>query len=226
MGMKLFTCALLCAAMLCFPAAKARENRAYASDDPAIRTVCLTFDDGPTDSTTPKVLDVLERENVPATFFVIGRQIGRRKDILRRIYGAGHASGVHTYSHEYKKIYSSPQKLLEDIALCRTAIRKVLPDWDSMLYRFPGGQAGLSEKLVSAVREKGYRICGWNASVEDAVSPFAKADDLFDNALRSAAGKDRVVLLLHDGVGYAETVRCLPRLIAHFRENGYLFQTL
>lgn len=219
---------ILAAALLFSPplsAASSRINEPHPSDT-EIKTICLTFDDGPTDSTTPKILDILRKEDIPATFFVIGRQISRRKEILQRTFDDGHAIGIHTYSHEYKQIYASSSALLGDIRRCQKSIREILPEWNSDLYRFPGGEAGLSESLVSAVKNAGYRICNWNASVEDAVSPNASAEDLYNNAVRSAGEKNHVILLLHDGVGYRETVRALPKIIDYFRGKGYTFQHL
>ena len=221
--------ALILAAALLFspplPAASSCINEPHPSDT-EIKTICLTFDDGPTDSTTPKILDILRKENIPATFFVIGRQISSRKEILQRTFDDGHAIGIHTYSHEYKQIYASTSALLGDIRRCQKSIREVLPEWNSDLYRFPGGEAGLSDTLISAVKNAGFRICSWNASIEDAVSPNASAEDLYNNAVRSAGEKNHVVLLLHDGVGYRETVRALPKIIEYFRSKGYTFQSL
>lgn len=225
---KFINALILAAALLFSPplsAASSRINEPHPSDT-EIKTICLTFDDGPTDSTTPKILDILRKEDIPATFFVIGRQISRRKEILQRTFDDGHAIGIHTYSHEYKQIYASSSALLGDIRRCQKSIREILPEWNSDLYRFPGGEAGLSESLVSAVKNAGYRICNWNASVEDAVSPNASAEDLYNNAVRSAGEKNHVILLLHDGVGYRETVRALPKIIDYFRGKGYTFQHL
>ena len=186
----------------------------------------LTFDDGPTDSTTPKILDILKTENVKATFFVVGRQIAGREEILRREAAEGHAVGIHTYSHEYKKIYASEEALLRDIERCRRAIRTVLPDFDAKLYRFPGGSFGVRKSLVAAVENAGYRFFDWNASADDAVAPNAPASVLYQNILASAGSKNEVILLMHDGVGYKETIKCLPAVIGYFREGGYRFCTL
>ncbi len=226
---RIFGTLILAAALMLSPplsAASSCMNNDPNPTDAEIKTICLTFDDGPTDSTTPKILDILQKEKIHATFFVIGRQISRRKEILQRIFDEGHSIGIHTYSHEYKQIYASSAALLGDIRRCQKSIREVLPEWSSDLYRFPGGEAGLSDALIAAVKKAGYKICGWNASIEDAVSPNATAEDLYNNAVRSAGEKNHVVLLLHDGVGYRETVRALPKIINYFRCKDYKFQTL
>lgn len=220
--MRAFFCTL-CAFVLAFAPAFFPQTPCGAQEQ---KVIYLTFDDGPTDSTTPKILDILKENDVKATFFVIGRQIGTRQEILRRTLAEGHTVGVHSYSHEYAKIYSSPNALLADIQKCRSAILAAAPAWTGDLYRFPGGEGGLPQELGKAVRAAGYRVYGWNASVEDAVSPGADAETLFENALRTAGERDRIILLLHDGVGYRETVKCLPRLIGYYKKKGFSFETL
>ncbi len=186
--------------------------------------IYLTFDDGPTDSTTPKVLDVLKKENVRATFFVVGRQIKGREKILKRTAEEGHSIGIHTYSHRYDEIYADKAALLKDIEKCRGAIKKVLPDYNKNLYRFPGGSF-LCPSLREAVTRAGYRYYDWNASAGDAEGRYT-AKQLFENAIRTSEGKTPVVLLMHDGVGYKNTVRALPEIIRRFKNEGYVFKTL
>ena len=205
----------------------AEEISADPPDDGGTeKRIWLTFDDGPTDSTTPKILDILENENVKATFFVVGRQIAGREKILLREAGEGHAIGIHTYTHEYNKIYASADALRKDIDLCSKAIRSVLPDFNTDLYRFPGGSYNVKKELVDAVEKAGYRHYDWNCSAEDAVSPNTPASVLYQNVLDSAGSKNEVILLMHDGVGYKETIKCLPSVIKHFREKGFAFCTL
>ena len=190
------------------------------------KTIYLTFDDGPTDSTTPHVLNILREKQVRATFFLIGRQICGREDIVRREADEGHAIGIHSQTHSYRDIYASADALLGDIEACRRSICKVLPAYHGTLYRFPGGPQSVSADIRAAVRKAGYTPCGWNASVGDADGLRHTAQDLLQNAIDSAAGKERIILLLHDGVGYRETVRCLPELIDEFRAQGYTFLPL
>ena len=186
--------------------------------------IYLTFDDGPTDSTTPKILDVLKKENVRATFFVVGRQIKGREKILKRTAEEGHSIGIHTYSHLYDEIYADKAALLKDIEKCRGAIKKVLPDYNKNLYRFPGGSF-LCPSLREAVTRAGYRYYDWNASAGDAEGRYT-AKQLFENAIRTSEGKTPVILLMHDGVGYKNTVRALPEIIRRFKNEGYVFKTL
>lgn len=219
------TLSFLLAALLCIcPPACGTRPAAAAVTDAGERVIYLTFDDGPTDSTTPKALDILREFGVKATFFVIGRQIRGREEILRRTAAEGHAIGIHTYTHDYAAIYRSREALLEDIGRCRDAIRAALPGYDRNIYRFPGGSF-LCPELRDAVRKAGYRYYDWNASAGDAEGNYS-AEQLFENAVRSAQNKDPVLLLLHDGVGYRQTLRALPKIIAYFQNEGYRFKTL
>lgn len=219
------TLSFLLAALLCIcPPACGTRPAAAAVTDAGERVIYLTFDDGPTDSTTPKALDILREFGVKATFFVIGRQIRGREEILRRTAAEGHAIGIHTYTHDYAAIYRSREALLEDIGRCRDAIRAALPGYDRNIYRFPGGSF-LCPELRDAVRKAGYRYYDWNASAGDAEGNYS-AEQLFENAVRSAQNKDPVLLLLHDGVGYRQTLRALPKIIGYFQNEGYRFKTL
>lgn len=189
---------------------------------PAPKTVYLTFDDGPSNKVTPKILDVLKEENVKATFFIIGRQAQNRMDILQRAHNEGHTLGVHSYSHEYNKIYSSAKSLLKDIADCNEIIKSVTGSY-SDIYRFPGGSYGLSNALISAVTAHGLRYVDWNASVRDAEFYDPTPQQLFTAAVDTAANSERVVLLAHDSTTKSATVEALPEIIRHFKAKGYLF---
>ncbi len=188
------------------------------------KTVYLTFDDGPSDRITPKILDVLDSENVKATFFIVGRQAERRGYLIRREAESGHTVAVHSYTHEYKDIYSSPRALLADIDRCNDVIEKYTGR-RAAVYRFPGGSYGLSAKLVAAVRAHGMKYVDWNASLCDAEPGMSGAEKLFKNAVSSSAGKDNIVLLSHDSTSKTSTPEATRRIIQYYKQNGYSFGT-
>jgi peptidoglycan/xylan/chitin deacetylase (PgdA/CDA1 family) len=189
------------------------------------RTICLTFDDGPTDSTTPFLLDVLKEEGVNATFFLVGRQIKGREEIVKRTLAEGHALGIHSFTHEYSKIYASPAALLADIEACRNAVFEVT-GYSPTLYRFPGGSFTVPVALQNCVKKLGYRCVDWNASSRDAELLHASAEELYENAVSSAADRREIILLCHDFAHREETVKALPMIIRYYRERGYIFKTL
>lgn len=135
------------------------------------KAVYLTFDDGPTDSTTPKVLSVLKEKGVRATFFVVGRQISTRKEILKSIAENGNAIGIHTQTHDYRSIFASAEALEKDILECKKSIAEVLPDYEVKTYRFPGGSSTLSDALKKVPEKCGLRFFDWNA---ETAMPFSE----------------------------------------------------
>lgn len=186
----------------------------------AEKQIFLTFDDGPSTAVTGRILDILARENIKATFFVVGERIAGREEILRRTVREGHTLGVHSETHVYSEIYSSPEALVKDADACAERIRTVT-GITPRVYRFPGG--GKHENAALLLRQKGYRIVGWNAVCGDEELKNADADGLFAAAVQTAKGKSPVVLLLHDSAPHAATAEALPRIIAHFRAEGYTF---
>lgn len=186
------------------------------------KAVYLTFDDGPSNRVTPKVLDVLKEKNVPATFFIIGRQAETRGELLRRICSEGHTIALHSYTHEYKQVYASKQALLRDVERCREVIERetgVSPK----LYRFPGGSSTISKDLKDAIREQGYTYVDWNASMRDAELTCPTVQELVDAATEQIGVRNRIVLLCHDGTFARKTPQALSLVIDRYREAGYSF---
>lgn len=184
------------------------------------KQVFLTFDDGPSTVVTNRILDVLSREKVQATFFIVSDRAETRKETLLRIAQEGHTLGVHSKTHEYAKIYASNASLLADARACAAFIASVtgkMPD----VYRFPGGQGTRAQREL--LEREGFRVVSWNASCGDEEIAGASADMLVRKSAESAANKRRVVLLCHDSAPHRATAEALPRIIAHFRAQGYCF---
>ena len=184
------------------------------------KSVYLTFDDGPSNSVTPRILDTLKEENVKATFFVVSDRAHGREEILKRIVEEGHSVGVHSATHIYSEIYASNEALLKDIDKCAAFIKEttgVAPT----LYRFPGGSRNKARRAL--VEGHGYRIVDWNAVCGDEEIQHASADALVKTALDTAKGKSKVVLLLHDSASHKATAAALKKMIVSFREQGYTF---
>ncbi len=189
------------------------------------KSIYLTFDDGPSDSTTPLILDILKREDVTATFFIVGRQAKRRPELVNRIKEEGHALGIHSYSHDYAQIYANPAALLEDIEQCARTLEKIT-GVKTNLYRFPGGSFSLREELVNCVKEAGYHYVDWNASCRDAEILGADADALFQAAIDTPADRNKIILLMHDSARRKNTVEALEKIIRYYKNKGYTFKTL
>lgn len=186
------------------------------------KCVYLTFDDGPSDRVTPKILDVLKEENVKATFFIVGKMAERRKYLVEREFAEGHTVAVHSYSHVYNDIYSSPEKLLKDIDRCNELIYEITGRYTD-IYRFPGGSFWVKKELVEAVTKHGMRYVDWNASMRDAELVNPAPDDLVKAAINTPANRNHIVMLAHDTTDKSTTAQALKSVIRYYKKKGYVF---
>lgn len=186
------------------------------------KCVYLTFDDGPSDKITPKILDILKEEDVKATFFIVGKQAERRKYLIEREFNEGHTVGVHSYSHVYKDIYASADSLIADIDRCNALIEEITGS-PASVYRFPGGSFGLSQNLITAVTDHGMRYIDWNASMRDAELINPTPADLLKAAVDTPANRDHIVMLAHDATDKTVTAQALQEVIRHYKSLNYSF---
>ncbi len=196
--------------------------------DEGQKIVYLTFDDGPNERYTPQILSILEKEKIKATFFVIGTQVDTYPDALRDIYKKGHKIGIHSYSHKYSEIYSSPSALLKDIYKCKKSIQKVIPAFNEKIYRFPSGSDLVSQNLIDAVVSAGFTYYDWNCYSADAEIEKPTKSQLVNNVKKTFNGSNEIIVLLHDlrsKKKYA-CVEALEDIIIFFKEKGYQFKTL
>lgn len=118
---------------------KANIESIYSSET---KRAFLTFDDGPSDI-TPIILETLKKENIKASFFMLGTRVKQKPEITKQVYNEGHFIGNHGYSHQYSSIYASPEAVLNEYNLCNNSIKDALgeQEYNSHLFRFPGGLA-------------------------------------------------------------------------------------
>ena len=185
------------------------------------KRLALTYDDGPNDPHTGRLLDVLARHDVKATFFMVGGYVEKRPDIARRVAEAGHEIGNHTWSHPNLIWCSSAQVRNE---LERTA--KALTDTvgpHSKLFRTPFG--GRRPASLRVVRSLGLTPVMWSVSARDWELPTAEAIE--QQVWMHVRGGD--VILMHDGShrGFGwergNTVKATDALIARAKAEGYSF---
>ena len=188
----------------------------------------LTFDDGPSRDITPSVLQILDKYNIKATFFVVGVMAEQNKDLLIREKNNGHSIGNHTYSHNYKYIYASPGNLIADLDKNNSLMKGILGnDFNTKLIRFPGGSFGSRlQPFRNAVKAKGYYYVDWNALNGDAEAVSVPQDKLVTNLRQTSAGKQHIVVLMHDAPGKHTTIEALPQIIEYLKSQGYTFRTL
>lgn len=196
------------------------------------KTIYLTFDDGPGSKVTPKLLKVLKKYNVKATFFIVGNQAASNKKILKQIAADGHTLAIHTYTHDYKKIYKSADAYLKDFHKTEKLIKDVT-GVQPHYFRFPGGGNNhyMNKKIRNAVlkqlHKEGYKEMDWNASTGDAASSkYYGTATLVKNGRNSHWGKGPVVLLQHDTNAKYHTPEVTEKLIKHYKSKGCTFAGL
>lgn len=192
----------------------------------------LTFDDGPNNSITPQVLDILRRYNIKATFFQVGTLIEANPDICRRVFEEGHLVANHTYDHTYGKIYADDESFLTEFNKTAELIKEITGDSYFPLVRFPGGSHNtgtygeVKQKYKKLLADNGYYFCDWNALSGDAEGSYKTAEQLINRIKSTAEGKTQAVVLMHDAGNKKQTVEALPDIIEYFIKNGYSFSTL
>ena len=189
------------------------------------KIIYLTFDDGPSYKITNRILDILKKYNVKATFFVVGSQIKDREEILKRIYEDGHSIGLHTYTHKYKKIYSSQEYFLKEMTMTSKEIEKII-HIKPMAIRFPGGsKKHLNKELLDKLHKENYKVYDWNANIADGVTPNLSIDQFFRKAT-NVKNKSQIILLMHCNYDNEKTCEALPKIIEYYRNLGYQFCTI
>ncbi len=198
-----------------------------ATNPPAAKHTCyLTFDDGPSSSTTPQILNTLKAKGVKATFFVVGTG---NLSLLNRMKNEGHAIGLHANVHDYGRIYQNVNTYLADLQAVSDKVYNIT-GIRSQIIRFPGGSSntvsrkyckGIMTQLSKLMPSKGYSYFDWNVSSGDAEGASVQGE--INNVLRYANGND-ICVLMHDIK--PRTVSALPTIIDKLRAKGYKFEVL
>jgi peptidoglycan/xylan/chitin deacetylase (PgdA/CDA1 family) len=188
------------------------------------RQIALTYDDGPNDPHTLRLLEVLARQDVQATFFLIGRHVQQHQEIAREIVQAGHAVGNHTFTHPLLT-FKSESEIRQQLSECRAALQDAIGE-HSNLFRPPFG--GRRPAVLRVARELGMQPVMWNVTGYDWNAP--PADVIERKVAKQIRGGD--VILLHDGghkemgADRSQTVMATDRLIVRYKSEGYEFVTI
>ncbi|MCG9967684.1 polysaccharide deacetylase [Pelotomaculum terephthalicicum JT] len=224
-------------------AAADRQPVDNSSTEPA-KYVYLTFDDGPNSHYTGIILDILKKYDVKASFVVIGSNIEKNPEVLKRIVNEGHGLVNHTFSHDYNKIYASPRAFLEDLQKCAQAIT-ALTEKNVKVFRAPGGPAKLNKNIDELLSKNGYLSLGWNVSAADTDPNGATPEQVYGNVANGVVNMERMkrvpIILMHDGteinlsqsspgtatLNYIKNresdVAALPKIIEFLQARGYSF---
>lgn len=188
------------------------------------KVIYLTFDDGPSNY-TDELLDILKKYNVKATFFVTSN--GSDKTI-KRAYEEGHSIGLHTYSHNYNKVYQSIDAYFADLEKISNRVEKITGQ-KSKLIRFPGGSSntvsnfnpGIMTSLSKEVEIRGYKYFDWNVGSSD--TSTNDSNKIANNVIKSLR-KGSNIVLQHD-TKYS-SIKAVSKIIEYGLANGYTFAPL
>lgn len=208
---------------------KEYEQIVNVKEDPAYgkKVVYLTFDDGPSENTA-KILDILDKYNAKATFFVTGNHPEYNK-YMKRAAKEGHTIGLHTYTHNYSQLYSSEEAYFDDLQQISDMVEDVTGK-KSKVIRFPGGSSnmisanyvdGLMTTLTQKIQEQGYQYFDWNVDSTDASGNRVPVSQLVENA--TASDDQYINILMHDTDAKDTTVEALPEIIKYYKDKGYVF---
>lgn len=208
---------------------KERTVMVVKKQDPNIKTIYLTFDDGPS-SITPKILDILRQENVKATFFMIGKD-NSYNDIIKRVKEEGHTLAIHSNTHNYEQIYTSIDAYFNDLYALRNKLKKLTGE-DTNIIRFPGGSSntvsrfnpGIMTALTSEVTKRGFHYFDWNIDSGD--TGRIGSDAIVSNVTNALGNYHTYVVLMHDYWQNQQTVDSLERIIQYGKKHGYRFDRI
>lgn len=188
------------------------------------RQIALTYDDGPNDPHTLRLLEVLEKHGARATFFLIGQYVAQRPGIAREVARAGHVIGNHTFTHPLL-IFKRRREVRHELSRCREALHDAVGE-HSNLFRPPFG--GRRPATLRVAGELNLQPIMWNVTGYDwNAPPAAVIETKVSSQMRGGA-----VILLHDGghkrmgADRSQTVLATDRLISRYRSEGFEFVTI
>ena len=202
-------------------------NHIYSSDT---KRAFLTFDDGPS-SNTNQILDILNERGIKATFFVLGSNVEKNPEVVKRMYDEGHFIANHGYSHIYETIYQSPQAVLDEYNKCNQVVRDAIgeQEYNSHLFRFPGGLVGgkyadIKNQANDLLLQNNIVHVDWNALNGDSETTSPTIEYEIQRIQETVGNKQSVVILMHDAQAKKVTVEALSSIIDYLQGQGYEFK--
>jgi len=204
--------------------ASTAEPTIKPTDDTTTKKVYLTFDDGP-GSQTGKILDILKKNHVKATFFVTGKEDASSKKIYQRIVKEGHTLAMHSYSHIQDVIYDSKEAFEKDLKQINRCLYEAT-GVHTKFYRFPGGSSTQNTSLpiqnfIDVLKKNHYLYLDWNVISPDINNANATKEQLVTGVMQGVDAYDTAVVLMYDVADKPMTVKALPSIIKQIKAKNY-----
>lgn len=204
--------------------ASTAEPTIKPTDDTTTKKVYLTFDDGP-GSQTGKILDILKKNHVKATFFVTGKEDASSKKIYQRIVKEGHTLAMHSYSHIQDVIYDSKEAFEKDLKQINRCLYEAT-GVHTKFYRFPGGSSTQNTSLsiqnfIDVLKKNHYLYLDWNVISPDINNVNATKEQVVTGVMQGVDAYDTAVVLMYDVADKPMTVKALPSIIKQIKAKNY-----
>lgn len=204
--------------------ASTAEPTIKPTDDTTTKKVYLTFDDGP-GSQTGKILDILKKNHVKATFFVTGKEDASSKKIYQRIVKEGHTLAMHSYSHVQDVIYDSKEAFEKDLKQINRCLYEAT-GVHTKFYRFPGGSSTQNTSLpiqnfIDVLKKNHYLYLDWNVISPDINNANATKEQVVTGVMQGVDAYDTAVVLMYDVADKPMTVKALPSIIKQIKAKNY-----
>jgi peptidoglycan-N-acetylglucosamine deacetylase len=192
-----------------------------ANNKTSPKIIAISFDDGPSIKYTEKILEVLQQNDIHATFFVVGQNVKKNPDVLKKVFTAGNQIGSHSYTHPNFSTLSSAA-MTKELTKTNEQIHQTINIYPT-LFRPPFGACPSQCKVV--VSASGLKKVTWDYMVNDWDSNKTSAAEIASNVIKHA--KPNAIITMHDGGGNREkTLMALPTIISTLKQQGYQFVTI
>lgn len=220
------------------------KKPATAAEERGQNVIYLTYDDGPTETDTVRLLDILDTYGVKAAFFTTGEAIRKYPSSAKAIVDRGHALGCHSVTHQYEKIYANVAALEAELNEWEQIVADAGIVLEDRLFRFPGGSVGTyltgtkADDMRAMLENRGYTVFDWNVVTNDSLLYMADAEtgtydyikknfiETFESCLRENESKENapIIILMHETV--PETVDLMPWMLEYLIGEGFTFGDL
>ena len=208
------SCLLIYLILLFSLQARLHRTPIQSEIDPQQPMIAITFDDGPNASYTLPLLDLLYKEQVPATFFVVGEAISGNENILREMAARGHEIEIHSFSHPDLTTLA-PQQIREELWKTEERLQTILPDYHARYFRPPYGKYNQQVQQTIPLP-----LVLWTLDSGDWDHP--QASSIYDKVIQQVQNQD--ILIFHDD--NPETIKALKKLIPELKKEGFQFVTI